>query len=419
MRASSFVLFALIITWLGIILAALLMTPRLAPEAYRFNDFWDYYIGSRLFWDGKYPYGVTPDFLALIRQYQLRFIWATGYSYPPFLAMAFGPLLLLSPETAAWIWTGASMAAFCVLVYLLTRRTEGPWRRVVVGFYILTYAPAVFSIGAGQVNIAILYLMAGYLLGRTEWQRVLGLSIASMIKVYPILFLAKETLQRRFKFVAASVAVMAALMLVPALLRGPSLVVDYFTRVLPYLDHIFAPDVGNQSLNGAFSRLLSDPWLTTLTVPSRMLTTLDMLSLVVILSGLVMLTLRRRYADYVLTLIWLAGLTLVAGKNSFWNFAPCMFIGLHLLQNWEELTTWQRGLFIASAVISNFLWYFVYVAGFSIVPATFPVPRLLFVVIFSAGSISLLLEVGALLGLAEPAQATEPSQSYEPTASVS
>jgi Glycosyltransferase family 87 len=409
-RNARLALIGLIMAWLGIIIAALVLTPRLVPQSYRFNDFWDYYIGSRLFWDGKYPYGVTADFLALTRQYGLHFMWATGYSYPPFLAMAFGPMLLMPPETAAWIWAGVSMVAFCVLVYLISRKVEGPWRGVAVGFYFLTYAPAVYSIGAGQVNIAILYLMGGYLLGSAEWQRVLGLSLASMIKVYPILFLVKETVQRRFRFVVLCVVIMAIVIAVPAILRGPGLVADYFFRVLPYLNHIFAPDVGNQSLNGAYARLLSDPWQSTLMVPDGVLTAADWLTLVSILAGLVVLTLRRRYEDHVLSLIWLAGLTLVAGKNSFWNFTPCVFIGVYLLQKWDSLAGWQRGLFIASAMISNLLWYPVYLGGFDLVPDDLPIPRLLFVLIFSAGTISLLLEVGALLGLrALPAPTNQPS----------
>jgi Glycosyltransferase family 87 len=353
---------------------------------------------------------VTPDFLALTKQYGLRFLWATGYSYPPLLAMAFGPLLLLRPDTAAWVWAGASMAAFCVLVYLVARRGPGPWRRVVVGFYLLSYAPAVYSIGAGQVNIAVLYLMAGYLLGNAEWQRVVGLSLASMIKVYPILFLVKETFQRRFRFVLLCLVVMAILMLVPAILRGPGLVVDYFTRVLPQLNHIFAPDVGNQSLNGTFSRLLSDPWQTTLIVPDWVLSAADLLILLVIIAALVVLTLRRRYEEFVLSLIWLAGLTLIAGKNSFWNFAPCMFIGVYLIQNWFNLARWQKWLFVASALISNLFWYPVYLGGFNLVPADLPIPRALFVLIFSAGAVSLLLEVAVLLGL--PARVGRANRSH-------
>jgi Glycosyltransferase family 87 len=402
MKSANLALIAMIIAWLGIILTALLLVPRLVPEAYRFNDFYDYYIGSRLFWDGKYPYGVTPDFLALNRQYGLRFLWATGYSYPPLLAMAFGPLLILRPDTATWVWAGASMVAFCVLVYLVARRGQGPWRRVVVGFYLLSYAPAIYSIGAGQINIAMLYLMAGYLLGSADWQRVVGLSLASMIKVYPILFLVKEAFQRRFRFVLLCLVVMAILMLVPAILRGPGLVVDYFTRVLPQLNRTFAPDVGNQSLNGAFSRLLSDPWQTTLAVPAWVLTAADLLSLLVIVAALVILTLRRRYEEYVLSLIWLAGLTLIAGKNSFWNFAPCMFIGVYLIQCWFDLAYWQKWLFVVSALISNLFWYPVYLGGFSLVPADLPIPRALFVLVFSAGAVSLLLEVAVLLGLPAP-----------------
>jgi hypothetical protein len=407
LRNASLGLIVVIIGWLGLAVAALIFVPRLVPAAYRFNDFFDYYIGSRLFWDGKYPYGVTPDFLALTKAYGLRFLWATGYSYPPFLAMAFGPLLLLPPETAAWLWAGASLAGFGVLVYLVARREENPRRKRMVGFYTLTYAPLLYSIGAGQVNIAVVYLVAAYLFASAEWLRVLGLSLASMIKVYPVLFLVKDLLQRRFRFVLVCLAVMAAVMLAPAIVRGPELVVDYFTRVLPQLNHLFAPDVGNQSLNGAFSRLLSDPSQTALAVPDWVLSDVDIFCGLLIVAALAVLTLRRRYDDLVLSFIWLSGLTLIAGKNSFWNYAPCVFIGVHLLRNWDRLARWQRTLFIASALISNLLWYPVYLGGFSVVPADLPIPRVLFVLIFSAGTISLLLEVAALLGLPAPTRATE------------
>ncbi len=175
--------------------------------------------------------------------------------------------------------------------------------------------------------------------------------------------------------------------------------VDYFIRVLPQLNHIFAPDVGNQSLNGAFSRLLSDPWQTALAVPDWVLTAADMLSLLMIITALVVLTLRRRCDEFVLSLIWLAGLTLIAGKNSFWNFAPCMFIGVYLIQRWLDLARWQKWCFIASALISNLFWYPIYLAGFNLVPADLPIPRVLFVLIFSAGAASLFLEVAVLLGM--------------------
>jgi hypothetical protein len=405
MRNASLGLIAMIVGWLGLAVAALIFVPRLVPEAYRFNDFYDYYIGSRLFWAGKYPYGVTPDFLALTRAYGLRFLWATGYSYPPFLAMAFGPLLLLPPETAAWLWAGASLAGFGGLVYLVTRRVESPRRKLVVGFYALTYAPLLYSIGAGQVNIAVVYLVAAYLFASAEWLRVAGLSLASMIKVYPVLFLVRDAVQRRFRFVLICLVVMAAIMLAPAVVRGPELVIDYFTRVLPQLNHLFAPDVGNQSLNGALSRLLSDPSQTALAVPDWVLSDIDILCGLLIVAGLSVLTLRRRYDDVVLSFIWLSGLTLIAGKNSFWNFAPCVFIGVYLLQNWDRLAGWQRGLFIASALISNLLWYPIYLGGFDLVPADLSIPRALFVLIFSAGTVSLLLEVAALLGLPAPERA--------------
>jgi hypothetical protein len=55
-------------------------------------------------------------------------------------------------------------------------------------------------------------------------------------------------------------------------------------------------------------------------------------------------------------------------------------------------------------LISNLLWYPIYLGGFNLVPGDLPIPRLLFVLIFSAGTVSLLLEVAALLGLPAPAR---------------
>lgn len=397
--SSHLALIGLIIAAMGIILTALLLAPSVVPAAHLFNDFYDYYIGSRLFWDGKYPYGVTPDFVRLVGQYGIHFMWGTGYDYPPFLTVVFWPLLLLPPEPAAWLWASASLVALGTLIYLVARRVEGRWRKLVVAFYMLSYTPVLYSIGSGQVNIAVLCLMAAYLLGRTEWLRVVGLAIASLIKVFPGLFVGKEILQRHFRFALLCVATMAGILLIPAILRGPGQVVTYFTQVVPELNHAFNPDMSNQSLNGMFSRLFSDPWLSHLAVPGQVLTAAGLALSLVILAGLCVLTLQRRYDEPVLSLIWLAGLTLIAGRNTFWNFAPCVFIGVYLIGHWEALAGWQRWLFIASALISNLLWHVGYGLGFETVPADLAIPRALFVLIFSLGTVSLVLEAAALFGL--------------------
>jgi hypothetical protein len=398
-KSSNLALIALIGGSLAVIVIMLLLQPRLAPAAVRFNDFYDYYIGSRLFWDGKFPYGVTPDFARLAGEYGIYFMWGTGYDYPPFLAVVMGPLLLLPPERAVWLWTAASVAALGILTYLVARRFEGPWRKLLVGFYILSYTPALYSIGSGQVNIAVLCLMSLYLLSRRDGLRAAGLALASLIKVFPGLLVVKELLQRRYRFALLCLAVMAGALLVPAILRGPGVVIDYFTQVLPGLNHAFDPDMSNQSINGMLSRLLSDPSYSSSAFPGWVQTAAGLAAELAILAGLCILTLRRRYDEPVLTLIWLAGLTLIAGKNMFWNFAPCVFIGVYLIHRWEALAGWQRALFIGSALISNLLWHFLYGLGYAKTPADLPIPRLAFVLLFSLGTVSLVLAAAALLGM--------------------
>jgi hypothetical protein len=398
-KSSDAALVAMIAGSLAIIVTMLLLQPRLAPWAVRFNDFFDYYIGCRLFWDGKFPYGVTPDFARLAGEYGVGFMWGTGYDYPPLLVVVMRPLLLLPPQAAAWVWTAAGVTALGVLTYLVARRFEGPGRKLLVGFYILSYTPVLYSIGSGQVNIAVLCLLSLYLLARRDGVRAAGLALASLIKVFPGLFIVKDALQRRFRLALLSLAVMAALMLIPAILRGPDVVFDYFIRVLPELNHTFNPDMSNQSLNGMFSRLFSNPGYTSLTTPEWILSAAGMGVTLAILAALCLLTVRRRYAEPVLTLIWLAGLTLIAGRNMYWNFAPCVYIGVYLIRRWEDLAGWQRVLFIASALISNLLWHVLYGLGYATTPADLPIPRLLFTLVLSAGTISLVLAAAPLFGI--------------------
>jgi Glycosyltransferase family 87 len=403
-KSSNLALILMIAGGLALVVIALLLAPRLAPKAVPFNDFYDYYIGCRLFWDGKFPFGVTPDFVRLAGQYGIHFMWGTGYDYPPFLVVVMRPLLLLPPDRAAWLWTAASVAALGVLIYLVARRIEGPWRKLLVGFYMLSYTPILYSIGSGQVNIAVLCLMSLYLLGRRDGVRATGLALASLIKVFPGLFVVKDALQRRIRLALLSLAVMAGVLVIPAILRGPRLVLAYFLQVLPELNHTFNPDMSNQSLNGMFSRLLSDPTYSSLITPEWVLSSAGMAATLAILAGLCIVTLRRRYAEPVLTLIWLAGLTLIAGRNMYWNFAPCVFIGIYLILHWESLASWQRALFIASALISNLLWHVLYGLGYATTPADLSIPRVLFVLLFSAGTISLVLAAAPLLGMRpEPA----------------
>ncbi len=389
---------ALILFGLGVIAAALRLAPRVVPDVYVLNDFYDYYIGARLFWDGHYPCGVTPEFARLAQQYGVRFMWGTGYNYPPVLVLLLWPFLLLRPEPAAWVWAGASLLTLGILVYLVARRVSGPWRSLLVTCYMLSYTPVIYSIGSGQVNILVLAALTAYLLARSDGIRAAGLALASLVKVFPALFTGKEILQGRFRFALLSAALMVGALVIPAVLRGPGVVVDYFTRVLPEINHAFHADMSNQSLNGLFSRLLADPTLAGLAVPHGVLVAADLIATAAILAGLLFVTWRRRYDEPVLTLLWLAGLTLIAGRNMFWNFAPCVFIGIYLIVGWEGLAGWQRGLFIASALITNLLWHFVYALGYAMTPADLPLPRLVFTLIFSLGTVSLVLKAAALLG---------------------
>lgn len=371
----------------------LLCIKKYVPFVYINNDFFDYYIGSKLFWAGKYVYGPNPDFISLVKLYRLEFMWATGYSYPPPLAWFLYPLLFLSPQNASSLWLLVNLLIFGVFT-LYTYKKMGRSRLVVI-YYILSYLPILFSVATGQINIFILFLISYYLYSCSSTSSSFFLACASVIKIYPVLFLIKEGLQKNHFFVLKTIFFIAVLLGLTVVVRGTLPIRDYFVRELPKLHNSPHTYYINQSVNGVLSRIYAAPEKSDkVIIAPELLSLINIYVSLGILTPLVIFTLKGgKYNKQALGLMWLGVITLIAGKNSFWNFAPCVLIGIYLIEHWDKLPKQERILFIISTGITNGLWLGVYFFEQWLSPGESIISKVVYASLSSIGFIALVFQL--------------------------
>ncbi len=194
------------------------------------------------------------------------------FTYPPFAALLFTPMALLTREAAlAVLFLGSALG----LVVMLRRALEGaregsmsvlghrvgPTVLVLTGLGLLALPlePVWQTFGFGQVNLLLGGLLAADLLRRGDrpWRGV-WLGVAAGIKLTPLFLLAWLVVTRQWRAAWVSVASMLATIAIGfAVLPRTSW--DFWTQVLPETGRIGAPSyVANQSVKGLLARFLGD-----------------------------------------------------------------------------------------------------------------------------------------------------------------
>jgi alpha-1,2-mannosyltransferase len=211
-----------------------------------------YRFGAMRAWDGLnlYATGFTGN------AHELLFI------YPPFAAMCFWPLTLVSDHSAQALWL---LMSFGLVVYVVWRmltslglaRSAGLWAltALLVGV-VVWLEPVRLSIQLGQINIAILALVVGDLLTarHRKWAGI-GVGIAAGIKLTPALFIIYLVAIGRLR-----AAAVATLTLVATVILGfgvlPSDSTYYWLKGgFDDVGRISHDPVANTSLAGLFLRL--------------------------------------------------------------------------------------------------------------------------------------------------------------------
>jgi alpha-1,2-mannosyltransferase len=186
------------------------------------------------------------------------------FVYPPFAAVLFAPLALLPLDVLKVLWTGVGVALLAYVVHRCAPRAGWP---VVVLIAVVATAldPMRTTLYLGQINIVLLALVAGDLLGRPGSRlRGVGVGLAAAVKLTPLLFVVYLAATRRWRAAATALATFVAAAGLGFLFAPVDSVAFWFDGTFLAADRISAVDgPSNHSLNGLLARLGADgvPWL--------------------------------------------------------------------------------------------------------------------------------------------------------------
>ena len=232
-------------------------------------DFPSYYHAAHLaFVEGKTPYGFSAfDAASAAMGRKVH-----PYLYPPPSLLAFWPFAKLSLTHAQAAFLAASHLCFLGSIWLmLAKLTPLPGdhrlRDLTLGagtVYLLCFDPALATLGLGQVNlIALFFLCLALAALKREapaWCIALPLSVAILLKTYPVLLLALLLFRRRFREILLTCVFFGMFAAITTLVLPIEIWTSWFKEVLPaggYANNqISAAGPWNQNINGFVTRLL-------------------------------------------------------------------------------------------------------------------------------------------------------------------
>lgn len=175
------------------------------------------------------------------------------FSYPPLTVLPFVPFTLARFRPAAVAWQLLSLGFLGASVLLLRRAVplSGLATLATVGILLL-YEPLENSLGLGQINLLILFLLcaffAAYRAGRDPLA-ALALGAAIGFRLHPALLLLYLARRREWRLVAGTVGVSILLAGVALVIVGLPAHQTYLGQVAPKYARAFA-GLGNHSLSG-------------------------------------------------------------------------------------------------------------------------------------------------------------------------
>lgn len=252
------------------------------------GDFPSIYWGARLaFVEERSPYveGVFQEVAARLDQRVFP------YLYPPSSLLAFYPFSLVTYDTAKLILLVTSHACFLAFLYLFFFKIkaiepEGKSRWLLAALlvaYVLSFYPVVDNFVWGQINLPIVLLVCvSWLALKRGWNAAavaVPLSLAILLKTYPVLLLPLLVTRKRYGAAALVVALVVAYGLVSWLVLPQGLWHDWATNVAPTGGYgqrpfglFFPVEPWNHSING-FGCFLQNRLETVFGLPSRYFTT--------------------------------------------------------------------------------------------------------------------------------------------------
>ena len=247
--AVLLVLLAALAAWLAIIVTT--NSPL---------DFYVYYMAGALLHRGQSPYVISETaWRGLASELHItHFSWP--YRYPPFTAALGRVLSPLGPHSAMIVWEAANAIGFVAGAWLVGLALGGGWRLVLALGTTLFCGPVYHTLLDGQVNgLAFAFLALAFwgVMRRRTAAGGIGVAAAAALKLTPIALVAYFFWRRRWRTALASLATLAAMVVlfVPLVsLHGFS---DYMSHAFLLTDPQrinLSPQ--NQSLTAVAGRLL-------------------------------------------------------------------------------------------------------------------------------------------------------------------
>jgi len=232
------------------------------------EDFPSYYHAARVtFVEGATPYG----FQAFDAASAAMGRKVHPFLYPPPALVALWPFSKLSYGVAQGAFIIASHAAllgsiWLMLVKLTPLPTDVRLRHATIAcvvIYLLTFHPSLATLGLGQVNhLAVLFLCLALVAlrgGEPDWRIALPLSIAIVLKTYPVLLLGLLFFRGKIRAIVLTCLLFAAYAGISAAVLPADAWTTWFQEVLPaggYANNaISAAGPWNQNINGFITRL--------------------------------------------------------------------------------------------------------------------------------------------------------------------
>lgn len=215
-----------------------------------FVDLSAYQYGSRLVLDGLPLYGSRDP--------------ATGlrFTYPPFAAVALGPLALLPGWLATALWTAVSVGALAVVILMVCRayrRTVSGWLVALLTVGALVLEPVWQNLTFGQINLLLmLAVLIDLMRPERRWSGVL-VGVAAGVKLTPLVFVVLLVLVGRRATAGRALLAFAGTVAIGFVII-PGSAKTYWTHNLIKAGRVGPPENShNQSVFGALTRLLDGP----------------------------------------------------------------------------------------------------------------------------------------------------------------
>lgn len=276
-------------------LFVLLYIPFLYQQGYQRaaqnpGDFPTLYWGAKLvFEERRSPY-VAGAFDEVAEREQQRIF---PYLYPPPSLLAFYPFSTVTYDAAKLRLLIVSHLCLLVILYLLFLRikpfeTPPAWRGLaaaLMAVYVLNYTPIADNFAWGQINLIVLALVLLAWLALKRGGRALGvavpLSLAILLKTYPLLLLPLLVIRRRYAAAAWTVGLVALYGLISWWVLPPRLWGDWLVNVAPTGGYGLRPfglpflpvEPWNHSING-FMLFVQDRCPEVFGVPTSLMTRL-------------------------------------------------------------------------------------------------------------------------------------------------